>query len=170
MLKRIKSWLTLNSLVIRQKANLKTGVTREQSTSNLPQKRTFVNTWYAHVCTRTYVCVCVRKKCLFFGKPGVLCFLVTPVLRFALLPYCRPIVERENQNTERPQSFQVCRNRKKTIVNKSFSQKFHLIHWTTLMTELCLKSEFLLKGSSSNLNNLNKLISFYSPWYQGDRN
>ena len=29
------------------------------------------------------------KKCSFFGKSGVLCFLETPVLRFALLPYYR---------------------------------------------------------------------------------
>ena len=29
------------------------------------------------------------KKCLFFGNFGVLCFLETPVLRFALLPYYR---------------------------------------------------------------------------------
>ena len=27
------------------------------------------------------------KKCSFFGKFGVLCFLVTSILRFALLPY-----------------------------------------------------------------------------------
>ena len=27
----------------------------------------------------------------FFGKFGVLCFLVTPVLKFALLPYCREL-------------------------------------------------------------------------------
>ena len=39
------------------------------------------------------MCVCVSggKKYSFFGKFGVLCFLVTPVLRFALLPYCRRI-------------------------------------------------------------------------------
>ena len=29
-------------------------------------------------------CVSEGKKCSFFGKPGVLCFLETPVLRFAL--------------------------------------------------------------------------------------
>ena len=29
------------------------------------------------------------KKCLFFGNFGMLCFLETPVLRFALLPYYR---------------------------------------------------------------------------------
>ena len=33
------------------------------------------------------------KKCSFFGKFGVFCFLVTPVLRFALLPYCRRIIQ-----------------------------------------------------------------------------
>ena len=31
------------------------------------------------------------KKCSFFGKFGVVCFLETPVLRFALLPYYRRI-------------------------------------------------------------------------------
>ena len=35
---------------------------------------------------------CYKKtkhdKCSFFGKFGVLCFLVAPVLRFAPLPYC----------------------------------------------------------------------------------
>ena len=36
-------------------------------------------------------CVCVSggKKCLFFGNFDVLCFLETPVLRFALLSYSR---------------------------------------------------------------------------------
>ena len=36
--------------------------------------------------TFTYVCVSGRKKCSFFGKFGVLCFLETLVSRFALLP------------------------------------------------------------------------------------
>ena len=31
------------------------------------------------------------KKCSFFGKFGVLCFPVTPALRFTLLPYCRAL-------------------------------------------------------------------------------
>ena len=39
--------------------------------------------------TRTYVCVSGGKKCSFFGKFGVLCFLETLVLRFALLRYYR---------------------------------------------------------------------------------
>ena len=37
----------------------------------------------------TYVCVSGVEKRSFFGKFGVLCFLVTSVLRFALLPYYR---------------------------------------------------------------------------------
>ena len=40
----------------------------------------------------TLSCVLGGKKYSFFGKFGVLCFLETPVLRFALLPYYRRIV------------------------------------------------------------------------------
>ena len=44
------------------------------------------------------------EKCLFFGKFVVLCFLVTPVLRFALLPYYQRIIkgprELSSKNTE----------------------------------------------------------------------
>ena len=35
----------------------------------------------------TYMCLSGGKKCSFFGKVGVLCFLETPVLRFTLLAY-----------------------------------------------------------------------------------
>ena len=35
------------------------------------------------------VCVSGGKKCSFFIKFGVLCFFVTPISRFAILPYCR---------------------------------------------------------------------------------
>ena len=42
------------------------------------------------------MCVSGGKKCSFFGKFGVLCFLETPVLRFALLPYYRRIVQQPN--------------------------------------------------------------------------
>ena len=44
-----------------------------------------------HTDTHTYVCVSGGKKCQFFEKFGVLCFLEIPVLRFALLPYYRLI-------------------------------------------------------------------------------
>ena len=38
--------------------------------------------------THTHVCVSNGKKYSFFGIYGVLCFVVTLALRFALLPYC----------------------------------------------------------------------------------
>ena len=40
----------------------------------------------------TCVCVSGGKKCLFFGNFGVLYFLETPLLRFALLPYYRRVM------------------------------------------------------------------------------
>ena len=43
-----------------------------------------------------HVCVSGGKKCLFFGKFGLLCFLETPVLRFALFPCYRQINLAEN--------------------------------------------------------------------------
>ena len=42
----------------------------------------YVHTYILH----TYVCVSGGKKLSFCGKSGVLCFFVTPVLRFVLLP------------------------------------------------------------------------------------
>ena len=50
--------------------------------------------------THTYVCVSGGKKCSFFGKFGVLCFLETPVLRFALLPDYRRIIRSRNSQYE----------------------------------------------------------------------
>ena len=42
--------------------------------------------------THTYVCVSAEEKCSFFGIFGGVLFLVTSVLRFVLLPYCRRIL------------------------------------------------------------------------------
>ena len=60
------------------------GITRKQSTPNFPKNEHFLPA-DAHKC----VCVLGGKKCSFFGKFDVLCFLVTPVLGFALLIYRR---------------------------------------------------------------------------------
>ena len=65
-----------------KRTNLKTGVSRKQSTPNFPKNEHFLPPD-----THTYVCVSGGKKCSFFGKFGVLCFLETLALRFALLPY-----------------------------------------------------------------------------------
>ena len=62
------------------------GVSRKQSTVSFPKKTHFLSPDMP-----TYVCVSGGKKRLFFGKFGVVCFLETPVLRFALLPYYRRI-------------------------------------------------------------------------------
>ena len=62
--------------------NLKTDVTRRQNTPSLPKNKHFLSPRVGNVRN-------VRnggKKCSFFGKFGVLCFLVTSILRFALLP------------------------------------------------------------------------------------
>ena len=59
-------------------------VSRKQSMPNFPKNE--------HVLpsdTHMYVCISGGKNCSFLGKFGVLCFLETPVLRFALLPYYR---------------------------------------------------------------------------------
>ena len=62
--------------------NLKTGVSRKQSTLKFLKNKHFLP-------PDTHTYVSGGKKCLFFGNFGMLCFLQTPVLRFALLPYYR---------------------------------------------------------------------------------
>ena len=74
------------SSVINKRVNLKTGVSRKQSTANFLKNEHFLPPD-----THTNVCVLQGKKCSFFGKFGVLCFLETPVLRFTLLPYYRRV-------------------------------------------------------------------------------
>ena len=67
--------------VTRQKANLKKEVSGKQSMSNFPKIEHFLP-----LEMHTYVCVSGGKKCLFFGKSGVLFVLLTSFLRLALLP------------------------------------------------------------------------------------
>ena len=62
--------------------------------SNFPKNEHFLPTD-----THTYVCVSGGKKCTFFGKFALLCFLETPVLKFTFLPYDRRI-NRFKSNTE----------------------------------------------------------------------
>ena len=82
----------LSSSVIRQKGvNLKTGVSKKQSMLNFPKNEHFFS-------PDTHVSE--GKKYSFFGKFGVLCFLETPVLRFALLPYYRRVMQSNNVNAK----------------------------------------------------------------------
>ena len=57
---------------------------RKQSTPIFPKNKQFLPPG-----THTYLCVSGGKNCLFFGNFDMHCFLKTPVLRFALLPYSR---------------------------------------------------------------------------------
>ena len=70
---------TIKSSAIRQKGESKNGCYKKTKNVTVSEKRTFLTPWYAHG----------SKKCSFFGKFDVHCFLVTPVLRLALLPYYR---------------------------------------------------------------------------------
>ena len=71
--------------VIRQKGESQNGCFKKKSTSNFPK-----NEHFSYSGTHT-MCVSGGEKCSFFGKLDVLCFLETPALRFALLPYYRRI-------------------------------------------------------------------------------
>ena len=71
-----------NWSVIMQRANLKTEVTRKQSTPNSPK-----NGHFLPPNTQTYISG--GEKSSLFGKFSVLSFVETPVLRFALLTYDR---------------------------------------------------------------------------------
>ena len=71
-------------LVIRQNGESQNGCFRKTKHAKFSEKRTFITPD-----TYKYVCVPGGKKCLFFGKFGVLCIFETPVLRFTLLPYYR---------------------------------------------------------------------------------
>ena len=69
------------SPVIRQKSESQNGCFKKTKHAKFFEKGTFLTPWYPHVLE--------GKKCSFFGKFGVLCFLETPVLRFSVLPYYR---------------------------------------------------------------------------------
>ena len=60
------------------------------------QNECFKQTKHAEFSKKRTLCVSGCKKCLFFGKFVVLCFLETPVMRFILWPYYRRIVENTN--------------------------------------------------------------------------
>ena len=73
----------INTSVISNKGESQNAWFKKTKDANFPKKN---NISYPLKRTRSYVCVSGCKKCLFFGKFGVLCFLESPVLRFALLP------------------------------------------------------------------------------------
>ena len=71
-------YLQALSSVIRQKDKSQNRCFKKTKLVKFSEKRTFLTP-----------CVSGGKKCSFFGKFDVLCFLETPVLRFVLLSYYR---------------------------------------------------------------------------------
>ena len=59
-------------------------LTRKQSMPNFLKNKHFLPPDM-----QTYMCISGGKKCLFFGKFCMLCFLVNSILRLAILPYYR---------------------------------------------------------------------------------
>ena len=70
----------LTSSVIRQKGESQNGYFKKTKVPQIFRK------------TNILFFISSGKKCLFFRKFGVPCFLETPVLRFALLPHYRRLV------------------------------------------------------------------------------
>ena len=89
-LKFTHEWRVNMSSVIRQKGEPQTGCFKKTKHAKFSEKWTFLTPWYAHVRKG----VSEGNKCSFFGKLGVLCFLETLVLRFALLPYYQQFLVR----------------------------------------------------------------------------
>ena len=73
------------SSVTRQNGASQNGCFKKTNHVKFSKKRTLLIPWYAHI--RTYVSLSGGKKCSFFVKFAVLCFLETPVLRCPILPY-----------------------------------------------------------------------------------
>ena len=72
--------LTLTATVIRQKGESRKGGYEKTKQAKFSKKVTFLTPWYVHMRARIG-----GKKCSFFGKFGVLCFLVISVWLFILL-------------------------------------------------------------------------------------
>ena len=79
----LNNFENLSSSVIMQKSESQNRCYKKTKHAKFSEKRIF----------RTCACASQGgRKCLFFGKFDVLCFLVTPLLRFALLLYCRQVL------------------------------------------------------------------------------
>ena len=74
----------IKSSVIRKKGESQNGCFKKTKLPKFSEKQTFLTPWYAQEGMRIW-----GKKCSFFGKFGVLCFLETPVLTSCLLAYYR---------------------------------------------------------------------------------
>ena len=85
----------LKSSAITQKGESQDGCYKKTKYAKFFEKRSFLPPG-----PHTHTYISGGKKCSFFGKFGLLCFLVTPILRFTCLPYYRrnPLVQTWSQS------------------------------------------------------------------------
>ena len=114
------------SSIISQKGESQNGCFKKKSKSHFPKNELFLPPDM-----HTYACISGGKKCSFFGKFGVLCFLERLVLRFALLPHYRRNMKNEDN---------ICKycTRKHAITNSSFIVCWNLIWHVYLLPLLCV--------------------------------
>ena len=109
---------TIISSVIRQKGKSQDGSNKKTKQSKLHSRS--LRSLHARSLHYTHVRVCIRdKKCSFNGKFGLLCFLVTFVLRFALVPNHRRCVGL-NVRGEIQNIFQVSLKISSTLISCKF--------------------------------------------------
>ena len=147
----IFSWLSKQLFVgNKAKRQISKRVFQEKkSTPNVPRDEHFFPPD-----TYTYVCVSGCKKCSFFGKFGMLCFLETPVLRFALLPYYPRIATRELERGPKWVNEKLSHTQKETITMQILCKMFQVTAW----------SDFL-QGNDFGPNKDLEFLKFYSMFF-----
>ena len=80
LLSTLSAIVLLTLSVIRQKGESQNGGNKKTKQVKFSEKRTFLSPWYPHVRVHQG-----GKKCPFFRKFGMLCFLVTSILRLGLV-------------------------------------------------------------------------------------
>ena len=141
---------------------------QENKARQLFRKRTFLTPWYVRVC----VCVSWGKKCSFFGKFGVHCFLVTLNLRFALLPYCRRLVFHCSlQNISKLRYLENFRGNRNKLIRINFKRTLGMVpfHSNTLNNNLNPfqpRVAFLIE-TSHLIYTANQMTGFYLEYDTG---
>ena len=77
-----------------------------------------------HIEASKFLCVSRGKKCSFFGKFGIFCFLETLVFRIAILPYYWRIM----LNAESPEQYPFLKPAPLAVSSRSFSSELLKIH------------------------------------------
>ena len=92
------------------------------------------------------------KKCWFFGKFDVLCFLVTSVLRFALLPYYQRIMVVNLMKNSKTGHIQILQ------YYLSFETQFFMCQKSA--TQMFTFSRYKNQGNEKKYNNQNMKLQF----------